>query len=244
MKRQAVTALFATLILCFWSNSVFADMNIYFFEHYGESDAELFIYNGDHYCDKPSNSCDFLNTVSHTSPCSYYILHEETYDDGMVSGRGSVYFGYAFKENTCTDTINIDCWVNNIQGVESLSYSANANAHVDHIFKMSADAILKIKISGATWNETVDPYFTLHVERNETPLVFDYDGTYYTTYLNSRESLFWMYASLSSPYLSNTNFTRDCQIEYTFVPVPVPSAVLLGLIGLGYSGLRLRRKTE
>ncbi len=243
MKRQAVTAFFATLILCFWSNSVFADMNLSLIENTGDTTRFLQIlydnidfhdwYNNGDIEHHPASSCSHLNQIN--------------YDDGFVSGQASSYYSYEIEDNGFTVNLILDCWGKNLQSVESFQYYSSANSMMHSGWSIDVEpwekALLKVEITGATWDGT-DQYFSLSFQDYQTylPLEFNYDGKYYTTFLDS--GVYRMNSWLDSGPLINTDLTKNVQINVSFEVVPVPGAVLLGLIGLGYSGLRLRRKTE
>jgi hypothetical protein len=241
MKRQFVIPLFATLIMCFGSGSVFADMNINYWYISGSTYPYLFIEydDGNMGYDSGITWADF-DYVS--PPPSHDYLYELTYDDGVVSGYASGYYGYALHDNGFTIDLSIDCWVKNPQGIDPLLYSfaSDAGIRIDGYIDLgpSEKALFKMEIIGATWDSTIDPYFSLY---SDTPLT--YDGQYYTTYLND-DDWFGINALLSSYDFPDIDISRDCQINCTFEVVPLPSAVILAGIGLAYSGRILKRQKK
>ncbi len=238
MKRQSVTALFATLILCFWSNSTLAD--IYYLDLDGGDIIGLVVYinNETVYDEEASISHGPIYPV----PSHDEVFDELSYNDGTVSAYVSTSYGFSREENGFTINLSINgsgTQLENVMYYFPRLYCEYGPAWQIYNLQPNEKVLMKVEIIGSNPDYLNGWYYNLW-----QPLNFNYDGTYYTTYLT--EGNYRMCPGMDSwdsPYPINTDISRNCQINCTFEVVPVPGAVLLGLIGLGYSGLRLRRKT-
>jgi len=241
MKRQFI---FAMLILCFCSDSVFADLSLSFQEITGGSFTMLEFYYDEELGFGKSANASFLYT--HIPPNAHDYLNEITYSDDAVSGRASAYYGYIYDADSFTINLSIDNWVKNMQSVDSLNYFTISSTLITCGWTIDVEpweeVLMKVEIIEATWDGT-DPYFSISCSNIgiDIPLDFKHVGEYYTTYLNS--GTYHTSAELFA-VLTNVDLTKNTQIYFTFEVVPVPSAFILGIIGLGCSSWRLRRKPE
>jgi hypothetical protein len=235
MKRQSILVFLATLFLCLGSSSAradFMDINIGVWEYDVSQGLEL-EYDDVYYS---NNQSDLCGAFSGDGSVQYSIPYSDENIDTYVSS----YVGIHRTIHGFTIGHSIEFSSALLQPIDDLYISSGAWSYINAEWRVSADALLKIKINGAVWNEKIDPYFALYIENGFGPLEFDYDGIYYTTYVK-RDFSYQVQSSLSD--WGSTDFARDCEIHCTFQPVPVPGAALLGVIGLAVSGWRLRRKT-
>ena len=244
MKGHFVIQLFTMLILFFCSCSAFADLNLDFAGTAGDSYIRLKIYYNDDIRFIHSENADFLYGWN-PPPTSHDYLISKSFDDCFVGGVISAYYGYIFENKRFTINLSTVCSVNELQPVESLQWQSLVTADIVCPWSIDLEsvemALMKIEIIGATWDGS-DPYFYFYCsDQNSQPLHFEYDGKYYTTHLNSGD--YHTVAAIVGS-LSSTNLMKNTQINYTFEVVPVPSAFILGIIGLGYSSWRLRKKPE
>ncbi|MBN2589207.1 MAG: hypothetical protein JXA96_05065 [Sedimentisphaerales bacterium] len=242
MKRQSILVLFATLILCFWSSSVFAEM----YEYFGEGDIVIglaTVYDKSIPGFNETNG-GWIEYHFLSIPDSDYDYKDLSYDDSIVSGYSSAYWDFILENYEFTISMGVSGWIQNPQGVEPIQFQYDGFSYLSMNIYFNPDEIgkLKLKITGATFDSENDPDLDLYIAYNGSKLE-----------LNGTESIIQVsdgflpvvsiHPVLHFSGTENESIKRDIVIHGVFEPVPVPGAALLGLIGLSYSGLRLRRKT-
>ena len=245
MKRKSILILSILLIACFGSCPVFADMTVqYFYTHwcwtidfnFHNYDSGTFNEDAWSFDGTQATGGLYFSDFDGMGPQNYNVIHELLYNDGIVNGSSTSSGFLESKDNGFTTIIGTNCRVDYPETMEPLDYDISAHAHSHIIWELEKDpaetVLMKVKVN------TNDPLCW----SSDIPLTFN--GEYYYAYLTGDNINGAINASFSSSYSGTglIDISKDCQINVTFEPVPVPGAALLSLIGLGYSSLRLKRK--
>ena len=246
MKRHFFILLFATLIMCFGSSSVFADMmnlHLWSWDYDISQHLDIGIYDDFWY---PQYQSDWRGHLNGEGSRQESI----TYNDENIEAYTSSSVAINRTTNGFTVSQNMEFYSQILQPTDGLWVRVGICNIMWPDWSVDTDALLKVEIKGAIWDETVDPYFNLRFDGPE-PMEFEYDGTYYTTIVN--KDVFYSFRSQlsfypteypSEPFMVSSEYVRDCQINCTFEVIPAPSAVILAGIGLAFTSRILKRRKE
>ncbi len=169
---------------------------------------------------------------------------ESAFNDGIVpnmskvqsyvAGGGLVLIHYADRSSGTSPTIG----PLGVQSVHALGETGNiaAGYETDSLFANVTDASLD------NWGSTSHGYLTNLPAGADVLITDSANRSIYARYDIGLGQVWITTMTLEWKYADHDVLINEIDLAGQFVPVPVPGAVLLGMLGLSFAGVRLRKR--